>query len=251
MITAIIQARTASSRLPQKVLKELPYGSGISALAQVIRRTKQSRLVEKIIVATTTQVQDDPILDIAEAERTEIFRGSSDNVLQRYYQAARETGADQIVRITSDCPCIDPGIIDLIIEEHLAKGADYTSNAFIRSYPDGLDVEVIKFSALEKAYQQATTKAQKEHVTDYIQESPHLFNIVDVVAPEELKMPERRITLDTIEDYALLCMVFDFLYHRDPYFDAKQIMKLFISRPWLDLVNRKETVGGKKAISHV
>ena len=144
-IGAILQARTSSTRLPGKVLKELPLGSGITALGQMIRRLKKSQKIDEIIVATTEEKSDDAIVQVAEKENVKYFRGSLTDVLGRYYLAAKENRLDIVVRITGDCPCIDPQIVDLVIERHLGEKGDMTSNVVKRSYPDGLDVEVLSF----------------------------------------------------------------------------------------------------------
>ena len=238
-IGAIIQARTTSTRLPGKVLKELPYNSGITCLEQVIRKLKKSKRLNSIIIATTKEIEDDPIIDIAKEESVKHFRGSKENVLSRYYLTAKENNIDIIVRITSDCPCIDADITDLTIDDYINKMADYTSNSLIRTYPHGLDVEVFNFNSLEKAYKNATKDYEREHVTPYINRNPQKFKINIVKAPKELYSPDIRITLDTEEDYALLCAVYDYLYLKDKYFNAYGIVNLFNEKPWLKLINKK------------
>ncbi len=238
-IEAIIQARTSSTRLPGKVLKELPYASGITCLEQVIRRLKKSKRINEIIIATTKDVEDNPIIDISKKENVQCFRSSKENVLSRYYLAAKENNIDLIVRITSDCPCIDAAITDLTIDDHINKMADYTTNSLVRTYPHGLDVEVFNFNALEKAHKNATKDYEKEHVTPYITRNPKIFKINEIKAPQELYAPDIRITLDTEEDYALLCAVFEYLYPKDKYFNAHDIVNLFNQKPWLKLINKK------------
>lgn len=238
-IGVIIQTRTSSTRLPEKVLKELPYNSGITCLEQVIRRLKKSKRLNEIIIATTEEKEDDEIIDITKKENVKYFRGSKENVLFRYYFAAKENNIDLIVRITSDCPCVDADIIDLTVDDHTNKIADYTSNSLIRTYPHGLDVEVFNFNALEKAYKNATKEYEKEHVTPYINRNPQKFKINIVKAPKELYAPDMRITLDTEEDYALLCAVYDYLYPKNKYFNTYDIVNLFNEKPWLKLINKK------------
>ena len=238
-IAAIIQARTSSTRLPGKVLKELPYASGITCLEQVIRRLKKSKKLNNIIIATTKEKKDNEIINIVKKEDVKYFRGSKENVLSRYYFAAKENNIDLIVRITSDCPCIDADITDLTIDDHINKMADYTSNSLIRTYPHGLDVEVFNFNALGKAHKNATKDYEKEHVTPYINRNPQKFKINIVKAPKELYAPDIRVTLDTEEDYALLCAVFDYLYPKNKYFNAHDIVNLFNERPWIKLINKK------------
>jgi len=238
-IAAIIQARTSSTRLPGKVLKELPYNSGITCLEQVIRRLKKSKKLNDIIIATTKDKEDNEIIDIAKKENVKYFRGSKENVLSRYYFAAKENNIDIIVRITSDCPCIDAAITDLTIDDHINKMANYTTNSLVRTYPHGLDVEVFNFNTLEKVYKNATKDYEKEHVTPYINRNPQKFKINIVKAPKELYAPDIRITLDTEEDYALLCAVYDYLYPKNKYFNAYDIVCLFNEKPWLKLINKK------------
>ncbi len=238
-IAAIIQARTSSTRLPGKVLKELPYNSGITCLEQVIRRLKKSKRLNEIIIATTEEKEDDEIIDITKKEDVKYFRGSKENVLSRYYFAAKENNIDLIVRITSDCPCIDAQIVDVIINEHLKTNVDYTSNSLMRTYPHGLDVEVFNFNSLEKAYKNATKDYEREHVTPYINRNPQIFKINEIKAPKELYAPDIRVTLDTEEDYVLLCAVYDYLYPKNKYFNAYDIVNLFNEKPWLKLINKK------------
>lgn len=239
-IGAIVQVRTTSTRFPKKVLKELPYGSGVTVLEQVIRRLKKSKSLDEIIIATTTNPEDDPIVEISKREGIKYFRGSEKNVLERYYQCAKENKVDIVVRVTSDCPCVDWNVVDIVIEKHLQTKADYTSNTIERTFPHGLDVEIISFKALEKAYCEASEDFEKEHVCPYIHTTNReKFKIVAVKAPDYLTAPDIRITLDTEEDYALLCAVFDYLYSCNHYFQTVDVVNLFREKPWLKLINRK------------
>ena len=236
-IGVILQARTSSTRLPQKVLKELPFGSGITVLQQILRRLKKSQKIDEIILATTKDKSDDAIVKVAQKEGVLFFRGSLADVLGRYYQAAKENSLDIIVRITGDCPCVDSEIVDLVIKKHLEGKADFTSNVIKRSFPDGLDVEVFNFSVLEEIYKTATETHDREHVTAYLYKHAKQFKVINVKANQSLYAPERRITLDTPRDYALLCAIFDNLYPENQYFSAQAIMKLFQKKPWLDWIN--------------
>jgi spore coat polysaccharide biosynthesis protein SpsF len=239
-IGAIIQARTSSKRLPRKVLKELPYNSGITVLGNVIKRLEISKRLDEIIVATTNDPNDDDIIDITRKHNVKCFRGSKQNVLERFYLAAKQNGLDIIVRITGDCPCIDPGIVDSLIDNYMKTNSDYVSNVINRTFPHGLDAEVFSFSSLEEAYRCATTVFEREHVTPYIyQSNPNSFKITPVKAPKHLHGPEIRITLDTEEDYALLCTIYDYLDTTDFSFTAKDIVILFQEKPWLKIINQK------------
>jgi len=238
-IAAVIQARVSSTRLPGKVLKELPYGSGITVLEQVIRRLKRCKKLNDIIVATTTGEEDAEIVNVAEREQAKYFRGSKEDVLSRYYSASKENDLEILVRITSDCPCIDPEVVDLVIEKHLAAKADFTSNILNRTFPHGLDTEVLNFDTLEKAHLQAKQAFEREHVCPYIFKSnPQMFKISSVEAPERLHAPDIRITLDTEQDYALLCAIFDYLYSENEFFCTADIIKLFRDKPWLKTINK-------------
>lgn len=238
-IGAVVQARTSSTRLPNKVLKSLPYDSNITVLEQVIRRLKKSKKLDEIIIATTTDEEDKPIVKIAKNENVSYFRGSKENVLERYYMAAEENDLDIVVRITSDCPCIDPDIVDLAIENHLKEDVDYTSNTLMRTFPVGLDVEIINFNILKKCYTQADSDSEKEHVTLFIHNNLDSFKTNNIKAPDELLDSQIRVTLDTEEDYALLCIVFDYIYKNDRVFKTDEIMNLFKNKPWLKIINKK------------
>jgi len=238
-IGAIIQARTSSTRLPGKVLKNLPYNSDVTVLEQVILRLEKSGKLDEIIVATTTDDDDSGIVDIAEKVNVKLFRGSKNNVLERYYFAAERYGLDVVVRITSDCPCVDPDVVDQIITGYLESDTDYVSNTMIRSFPVGIDVEVLSFNALKKCYMNADTNLEREHVTLYIHNNPDKFKTKNITASKKMHGPMIRITLDTDEDYALLCSVYDYLYDGNNFFKTAAIVNLFKDKPWLGLINKK------------
>ncbi len=236
----IIQARTSSTRLPEKVLKPLPFSSDISILQQVISRVQQVSGIDTIVIATTRDNEDDVIADVAATAGVEVFRGSKNNVLERYFIAAQTFGLDQVIRVTSDCPCLDPEVTEKVLKMHLQQKADYTSNSLVRTYPHGLDSEVVTFQALEKAYKEATETFEMEHVTPYLYRTkPDAFKIASVEAPPEHTAPYIRVTVDTPEDYQLLCAVYDFLYKNSPYFGVSELISLFQAKPWLLMLNEK------------
>ena len=235
-IGAVIQARTSSTRFPKKVLKPLPYGGDVCVLQQDIRRVKKSQLLDEVIIATTTNPEDDEIVEVAVKEDTPYFRGSLDNVLERYYGAAVEYNLDVIVRITSDCPCVDWTVIDDIIQSHLDSGADYTSNTLQESFPRGIDCEVFNFDVLKEAFENAAEKYEKEHVTPYIYKTnPDKFKLNDFVSSKNCS--DIRITLDTPQDYALLCVIYDNLYENNNFFTLNDILDLFERKPWIKHIN--------------
>lgn len=245
-IGAIIQARTSSSRLPRKVLKPLPFDSDVCVLQQVIRRVSNSKLIDEVIIATSINEEDQEIVDVAKKENKNFYCGSLDNVLERYYNAASQNDLDIVVRITSDCPCIDSNIIDKIIQNHIDLDADYTSNSLKESFPRGIDVEVINFDVLKRAYLEASKTYEKEHVTPFIYKShPDEFNINIYVSDEDNS--DIRITLDTPQDYSLLCCVYDNLYEKDNFFTLNDILDLFSKKPWIKSIN--EDIIQKKVCS--
>jgi len=239
-VGCIIQARSSSTRFPLKVLQSLPYDSKSVVLEQVIKRVKQVKSIDQIILATTTNREDAKIAQIGKKQGVAVFRGNEQNVLDRYFIAARKYKLDHIVRITSDCPCIDPAIIEHVIKAHLRKKADFTSNCIQRSYPIGQDVDVATFATLESAHKNATEDFEKEHVFPYVFKSyPQLFKIQVVTAPPKYAHSELRFTLDTKEDYILLSAIFDELYKINKYFTLDEILTLVKRKPWLQLITAK------------
>ena len=200
-IVAIVQARMGSTRLPGKVLKKIKDKVVID---YVIERLRFCENLNDIIIATTTSKKDDILQRYAVSKGINCFRGSEEDVLSRYYHAAKKYGADQVVRITSDCPLIDPNIVDEVVTRHIKKKADYTANTIKRTYPRGLDVEIFTLDILEESYHDADKQYQREHVTPYIKEHPEKFKLQNIEAKGKLKRPDIRITLDTKEDFELI-----------------------------------------------
>ena len=195
---AIIQARMGSTRLPGKVLAEI---GGASMLAQVVRRLRAARRVGEVVVATSTGLDDDAVVTEAVRLGVGVHRGSPGDVLARFRGAARASRADVIVRVTADCPLLDTGVVDRVIGA-LAGGVDYVSNTHERSYPRGLDVEVLHRDTLERIARLGTSAAAREHVTAFVMEQPALFRVAQVVA--ERDDSDLRWTVDTADDLALV-----------------------------------------------
>lgn len=235
-IVVIIQARMKSTRLPEKVLKNI---AGKPILAHVIERLRDARLVDEIIIATTTKDEDRAILKFANESREKSFAGSKGDVLDRYYQAAKRCEADVIVRITSDCPLIDPGVVDKIIAFYLKhRGTiEYVSNFLKRSYPRGLDTEVFSFKVLKKAWQQAKEPHQREHVTPYIYEHPEIFHLANAENNEDLSY--MRWTVDEEEDLEFVREVYKRLYKDGEIFLMKDILALLKKEPQLLDINKE------------
>lgn len=206
-IIAVTQARNSSTRLPGKVLLNV---GGKSLLQIHIERIKKATLIDKLIVATTVNVEDKTIEDMAVALGCACYRGSEQDVLDRIYQAASPEKPDYVIRLTSDCPLIDPHLIDKIIEVAVSKEADYVSNTLTPTFPDGEDVEIIKFSALQRAWEQATLQSEREHVTPYIWKNS-TFNggdkFTSFCVVSETDHHDVRLTVDQQEDFEVITQI--------------------------------------------
>lgn len=229
---AIIQARISSTRLPGKVLMPL---AGISVLEHVIARVRRSEKVSDVIVATSTKKNDLRIAEFCEKFNVKVFCGSEEDVLDRFYQASRLSDPAHIVRITADCPMIDPKIIDIIVDRHLKGGLDYTSNTIRPTYPDGEDAEVFKMSVLDNAWKNAKLPSEREHVTPYIRNNPQVFKLFNVEYKTDLS--GKRWTLDEKSDYEFLKEVFAGLYPRDPFFGMEDVLRFLEKNPQIEKIN--------------
>jgi spore coat polysaccharide biosynthesis protein SpsF len=231
-IVCIIQARMGSSRLPGKVLQDI---CGETMLARVLRRTGRSRLIGKVVVATTESPADDPVVRESLDCGCEVFRGSEADVLDRYYQAARKFRAEAIVRVTSDCPLIDAQIIDKVVQAFLSEKPDYAANNFVRSYPLGLDNEIVTFAALERTWKEATQAYQRSHVTCYMEENPDKFRLLSVTGDRDYS--QYRWTVDTGEDLDFVRVVYGRLREKGAYFSWQDLIGLLEAEPQLALIN--------------
>jgi len=230
-IIAIIQARIGSTRLPGKVLK---IAAGKPLLWHVITRVKKAKTLDGVVVATTNSAQDDKIVILAERLGAGVYRGSENDVLDRYYLASREFKADAVVRITSDCPLIDPLVIDDAVRLFKNSGADYVSNTVTLSYPNGVDVEVFKFSALERAWREARLASEREHVTPYIWKRPGIFKIAQLVNSEDWS--NYRITVDDDKDLMLVRRIFA-EFKNKLFFSTRDVVRLLQRKPELPEIN--------------
>jgi spore coat polysaccharide biosynthesis protein SpsF len=231
-VVAIIQARMGSTRLPGKVLTDI---GGKTMLARVVRRTQQASLLNHVLVATTVKPADEAIVNECAQLNVPIFRGSEEDVLDRYYQAAQAHHADAIVRITSDCPLIDPRVLDRVVDAFLNAHPDYASNTLERTYPRGLDTEVIASDALEHAWHQATERYQRVHVTPFLYENPSLFHLLSVTGSEERS--NYRWTVDTLEDLSFVKQVYN-RFDNDDTVGWRDILALLNEDPNLAKLNR-------------
>ena len=234
MIVAIVQARTGSTRLPNKILEDI---SGKPLLEHVLDRVQLSRLIDRIIIATTTEEKDHVILEMGQSWGIDNYTGSEEDVLDRFYQAAKIYGAETVVRITPDDPFKDPEVIDRVIGYYLEHkdNLDYVSNTIKATYPEGLDVEVFSFDALERAWQEAEKPSEREHVTPYICNHPELFRLANVENDEDLS--HLRWTLDTEADLRFTREVYARLYHGQVFL-MKDILTLLRAEPELAQINQ-------------
>lgn len=200
-VAAIIQARLSSTRLPGKVMMDL---CGKTALGRVVERARAAKSVDEICVATTKLSKDDVIVSEAHKEGVKIYRGSKEDVLDRYCRAAAVMRADYIVRITADNPFTEPRFIDRCVKKIIQEGLDYVA---MENVPYGSNAEVVSAEALIKAAKKAKQE-EREHVTAYIYKNPELFRICRIQPPQGLRRPDIRITLDTMDDYVFLDMIF-------------------------------------------
>jgi spore coat polysaccharide biosynthesis protein SpsF len=224
---AIIQARMGSTRLPGKVLKDL---CGKTALERVIERVQGATRLDDLVVATTTLGEDDVIEKVCGEMNVACFRGSKDDVLDRYYQAAHANKADSVVRITSDCPVIDPALVDQTIELLQQEGADFAATDVPGTIPRGNDVEAFTIVAFARCASEANKPHEREHVTPYFYAHPERFRLATLTS--ELDCLQYRWTLDTLDDYDLLREIYK-EFANQPAFGWREIVDLMRRRPEL------------------
>jgi spore coat polysaccharide biosynthesis protein SpsF len=232
---AVIQARMGSTRLPGKVLKDL---QGETVLARVVSRLRRSRLIAELLVATTDRPPDDAIVAECRKLSVPVSRGDQEDVLDRYFRAAQLAKAEIVVRITSDCPLIDPEITDRTIAAFLEARPDYASNVLTRTYPRGLDTEVMSFDALARAWREARKTYEREHVTPYIYEHPADFKLLSVASDEDHS--HHRWTVDTPEDLEFARAVYS-RFEPDAAFSWRDVLALLEREPSLIKINRSVT----------
>lgn len=235
---AIVQARLNSNRLPGKVL--LPLRAGVCSLLLIISRLKKIEFLDKVIVATSTNNSDNVIVVFCKHNDIECFRGSENDLLDRFYQAAKSYDASNIMRLTADCPLLDMDVLSKVYELFVQSGADYASNVNPPTFPDGLDVEILKFSALERAWKEASGTLAREHLTYYIRKHPEIFQIVNF--KQDRNMSNICWCLDRSVDFEFIvkvlgCLPADFTMHdvlsvleRHPEFS--EINKGVITNEW-------------------
>lgn len=232
-VVAVLQARTGSTRLPGKVMADL---AGKPLLARVIERAQAVPGVQTVVVATTRAERDRPILDLAKACGAKAYAGSEEDVLDRYYQAVRQFGGEVVVRLTADCPLLDPRVSARVLERYLKGDVDYASNTLDPTFPDGLDTEVFSFAALERAWRESGLASEREHVTPYIWKNPVKFRLASVT--DEVDRSGLRWTVDEAQDLEFVRAVYKHLYRDgEPPFGMDEVLALLGKKPELKAMN--------------
>ena len=232
----IIQARTGSKRLPNKVMMKI---NSKPILQHIIEFLNYSKLTDEIIIATSDQSEDDVICNLANSLNKKCFRGSSHDVLGRYYDCAKYNHADLIIRITADNPLIDPTLVDKIIQTCKETNCDYASNMINETYPSGYLVEAFSFDVLEKLHRQSHDLQSREHVTFKIRQNPKSFHIENILAPNHLRRPSWRLTVDHKEDFELISQIFSKLYVMNSYIKYEKVVDLLDNEKKLLDINKK------------
>jgi len=245
MIHAILQARTSSTRLPGKVLKPI---LGHPMLSLQIERIQRSKKIDKLIVATSNDRSDNDIENLCINIQIPCFRGSLDDVLDRFYQTAMQYKPEHVVRLTGDCPLIDPEIIDKVINFFFECDFDYATNSMVPcTFPDGLDVEIFRFTVLEKAWHEAILPSHREHVTPFIRLHPEMFKVG--YYKNEADLSHLRWTVDEPEDFEFVSQIYKELYPQKPTFITEDILELINRKPSLLEINShvERNLGAKES----
>ena len=231
-IVAVVQARMGSTRLPDKVMMRI---GNIPMIELLLSRLSKSEHITQVVVATSKNKNNLPLIDHVQSLGYEVYCGSENDVLSRYYNAAKQTKADLVIRITGDCPVIDSSLVDEVIEGFLNNKADYASNREPPTYPDGLDVEVISIKALEKAYKKAKEDFEREHVTPYIYlTEKENYNLGS--CEEAIDNSQYRLTLDESSDYEAIKEVYK-RFNNKIDFDYDELIELLDRNPYIKEIN--------------
>lgn len=231
-VVIVVQARMGSTRLPGKVLKVIGDRPMLSYQLERLRRVQSA---DQIVIATTTNRQDDVICSFCDDEKVSFVRGSEADVLSRYREAARHAAAELVVRVTADCPLIDPSLIDLAVHRFKKIRPDYLSNMLEPSWPYGMAVEVFPMSVLEQANREATEGAEREHVTPFIYWRPTRYRLFSLTRTP--KLDHHRWTVDTMEDFLLVSRIINSVYTEHPYFTLDDVLRVLDRNPEWPLIN--------------
>jgi spore coat polysaccharide biosynthesis protein SpsF len=233
-VSIFIQARMGATRLFGKPLKTV---LNKPLLSYLVERLKNSKTASKIVIATSDLPQDDPIAKLGKQLGVSVFRGSEEDVLDRFYQASKQFPSDVIVRITADCPLLDPRVVDEVVKMYLDHypAYDYVSNVGVRHLPRGMDVEVFSSKALKEAAEEAHTSWEREHVTPFFYEHPTRYRIGQVIYPKDES--HYRWCVDTPEDFALISKILEYIYPNNPQFTLQDLLKLLQRNPEWSAIN--------------
>ena len=229
-IDCIIQARLGSSRLKEKIFLKV---NGVLLIEHLLKRVKKIKHLNKIIISTTNKSDDDKLIKFLKKKRIYFFRGSEENVLDRVYKTAKKFKSDNILFITSDCPILDPDIANQVIDTYKKNDCDFANNSHIRSYPDGMDIQIFSFNFLKKSWLNAKTRLEKEHLTLYMRKNQDKFKIINLVAPRELYWPKLGLTLDEYKDYILIKKLIEYFQKKKNYFfSCNEAIKIIRKNNW-------------------
>lgn len=231
MILCIVQARSSSTRLPGKVLKPI---LGKPMIVHELERLQRSKRIDKIVLATSQEPSDDALAAVVSKSGIDVYCGSLDDVLDRYYQCAKAYQPKHVVRITGDCPVIDWRVVDAVIEKHLAEENDYTVTT--ERFPDGLDTEVFRFVALKRAWREAHFLSEREHVTQYFRKHTEIFKLGYMDCEQNLGV--MRWTVDEPQDFEFIRQAYEELYGQNQDFSMQDILQLLERRPGLLAINQ-------------
>lgn len=241
-VLIVVQARVGSTRLPGKILKDL---GGKPVLVRMLERLAGVQSPSRVLVATTTEERDDPIVILCGRLGIDVFRGHPTDLLDRHYRAAVAAGASVVAKIPSDCPLIDPAVVDRVIRRFASADCHYASNLHPATWPDGNDVEVVRVDALETAWREAELPMEREHTTPFIWERPDRFRMANVFWHDDSSRAVRdcslthRWTLDYPDDYEFIRRVFAALYPLNPEFGVDDILQLLTDKPELAAINAR------------
>lgn len=234
-IIATIEARMTSSRLPGKVLLQ---AAGKPMLEHLINRLRAVPSLDGIVLATTVNPTDDELESFSRRVGINCYRGSENDVMARVIGAATSVDAEVVVEITGDCPIIDPQLVEQTIQMYKANKADYVSNAHVRSYPDGMDVQVFSIETLRRSAEMTNDALDHEHVTLHIRNHPELFSHVHLVAPPQIHWPELGLTLDEPKDFELLKKIIEHLEPDNSLFSCLDVVRLLHEKPEWVAINQ-------------
>lgn len=235
-VVATIQARMTSTRLPGKVLMDL---CGKPVLAHMIERHRRGKFVDEVVVATTINKTDDPIIELCQKMNCKYHRGSENDVLSRVTDTAEKFKAEVVIQGMADSPLVDWRIADHLVELLIDNNADYASNELEESFPVGLDSRAFLFSALKKSEKEAKEEIYREHAGYYIYKHPKIFKQINWKAEGKMFWPDLRLTLDTKEDYQLISAVYDALYPKNNDFSGEDVVDFLRKRPDLVSINKE------------